>query len=110
MPTFYRVVHSVKPEPHDFMSNKAKNLPPRGPERDDADIYGGLSMYDTRERAEAVARMFPRVGPFVAEIATEKAGPGESLFSRKTLGTGHYTVSGDPDVFVKCVTNVWPVR
>lgn len=67
---------------------------PRGPELADPSIHSGLSMFDTLEGAVAKIEVLERGGRRVYGLAEFVPGPGVTV--RKTLGRGHYTVSGSP--------------
>jgi hypothetical protein len=104
---FFRIVRASRPTPEDFLSNKEKGLPPRGPEIDDPAEWAGISMFDTRERAERLARRRNfALGAFVAELRIPDAAP---VVVRKTFGPGHYTLWGAPETFLALVVDTRPV-
>ena len=104
---FFRIVRGSRPTRQDFLSNKDKGLPPRGPEIDDPAEWAGISVFDTRERAERLARRRNfALGAFVAELRIPDDAP---VLVRKTFGPGHYTLWGVPPVFLALVVDTRPV-
>jgi hypothetical protein len=106
----HRVLHrTVKTDPptlDDFKSNKALGEDPRGPEIDDPSIWDSVSMTDTFPRALKRAGRFPQHGAFIAEVSIPE---GAMVVVRKTLGKGHYSVHGSPEMLLDCVSRVIPV-
>ena len=95
----YRVRRTWPPTINDFLSNAARGSPPRGPERTWPELHSGLSVYLTPERAADVARRLP----FAQAIGELEIPDDAPVTIRKTLGPGHFTVWGDPDVLLGCV-------
>ena len=98
----YRVVRSWPPARLDFMSNAARGVPARGPEKTWPELHTGLSVFDSAQRAAEVARRLPFAGA-VCELEIPDDAP---IRVRKTLGPGHFTVWGDPDALLGCVRGV----
>ncbi len=90
-PRLYRVVTEPEPEAN-MLSNAQKGLPPRGPEATNSLLHNGLSMFDNLQGAMRVAKVLKKAGKTVFGFAEVEPGPG--LTATKTLGKGHYTVSG----------------
>jgi hypothetical protein len=88
----------------DFTSNKDLGKKPRNAEIADPSLHGGLSVMDTLERALERAREYPMQGTFVAELTI----PTDSLImvKRTTKTPGHYTLFGNADTILRCVTQV----
>jgi len=87
----YRIITESTPEAN-FLSNAAKGLRPRRPEVADPRLYKGVSMFDTLEGAASRVPILEKHGHAVRGIA--EVVPGPELTIEKTLGTGHYTVTG----------------
>lgn len=98
----YRVVRSLPPTRLDFLSNEAKGLTPRGPEKTLPELNSGLSVFDSAARAQDAARRLP----FARAICVLELPDGGAISVRKTLGPGHYTVWGDPDALLASVRGV----
>lgn len=100
---FYRIVDAQQPRRDDFLSAQARGLAPRDQQRRNPVLYMGISVYDTREQALVTANTFPRLGRYVAELVI----PAEAgVEVHKTLGPGHHTLVGDPDVLLGLVVDV----
>ena len=102
----YRLVKTDPPTVADFLSNAVRGRPRRGPEVGRPELHTGLSMYDSEVAARATARRFPFLG---AHIATVRIPAGAPVRVEQTLGEGHYTVWGAPDVLLTMVVAVVPV-
>jgi hypothetical protein len=91
-----------------FMSRAALDLPPRKgtPEDTHPLIRKGISVYDTRDAAEATARRFPAIGRFVAELRlTRDMGVRILRWGPR----GHLTVWCDPFKLRDAVVDTIPV-
>jgi hypothetical protein len=100
--TYYRVVRSWPPTRADFLSNAAKGQPPRGPELARPELHSGLSMFD--DPAPLIQRIAQGVlRGVVCEVVILDNAP---IRIERTLGRGHYTVWGDPDVLLGCVRGI----
>jgi hypothetical protein len=109
VPTFYRIVRTDPPTAADFMSNRDKGLPPRGPEVSDPDLWAGISVYDHRDRAESQARRY-QLGAFLAVIELpDNRQPGGLRVSKTLTDPHHHTLWGAPDTLVTLVTRVVPL-
>ena len=104
MPTFYRVVGVNPPERQHFTSNKARGKPPRGPERDDPELWEGLSVYNNEEAARIQAKRIPSLGSYLARLAI----PTDSPISYKQTLTNpaHYTIWGDPEELLAIIEEI----
>jgi RHS repeat-associated protein len=92
----YRLVTEAEPEAN-FLSNAAKGLAPRGPEVMNSVIHEGLSMFDSLARAAAKVPVLERGGKAVLGIAEVRIPAGAAdVAVAKTLGAGHFTVTGAP--------------
>ena len=92
----YRIITKADPEAN-FVSNAAKGLAPRGPEVTNPLIHNGLSMFDSLEGAAAKVPIIERGGGTVLGIGEVRIPAGAADVSiTKTLGAGHYTVTGAP--------------
>jgi hypothetical protein len=104
---FFRIVHRNPASREDFLSNRDRGLPPRGPEIDDPAEWAGISVFDTLERARRLAlRRNLALGAFIAELHVAEDAP---VIARKTFGPGHYTLWGTPETFVDLVVDIHPI-
>jgi hypothetical protein len=99
-----RIVKTDPPTLNDFLSNRDRGLVRR--ENETEDIWGGLSHYDTIERAAKTARRFPSIGTFVAAV---RLADNEDFRIEQTFRRGHYTVWGDPRALLDAVQFVVPI-
>ena len=100
--TCFRVSRVNPPDVNTFTSNYALGKPPRGPELTDPRIHKGISVFDTFAAAAARTRAFD-LGNFIAELQLDA---GTSITFEKTLGPGHYTLTGDPQELLNRVVRV----
>jgi hypothetical protein len=104
----YRIVKTNPPKLADFVSNAAKERPIPDDARPEARrLWDGLSAYATEAQARRHAKISPMLGSFLAELAITPDAP---VRIERTLGTGHYTIWGDPALLLACVTRVAAVR
>jgi hypothetical protein len=104
---FYRIVRGRRPVREDFLSARQRGLQPRDQQEHMPVLYDGISVYDTLGRARVTAQAFPRLGRYVAALAI----PSDAEIEiHKTLGPGHHTLIGDPDVLLGLVVDVMPVE
>ena len=99
----YRLITETEPVAN-FVSNAAKGLAPRGPEIGNALIHQGISMFNSLEKAMSRIPLLERGGKSVlgvAQVVIPHSAPGISIV--KTLGAGHYTVTGNPAT----ITGYW---
>jgi hypothetical protein len=103
----YRIVASDLPTRDDFLSyaELGKELP-RDATPDITDRWEGISMYDSEERARAVASRFG-LGARVA--ALDLPDDGRFRIERTGRRPGHYTIWGNADVLLTFVVAVIPV-
>ncbi len=120
MVVLYRTVHHDPPTRDDFRSGKALGVskPSARKER----FWLGFSAYDSFERANAIAAAYPHQGDFIAEFIVPNASVaslGDEAFTlpspggitiTRSFGPGHWTVWGEPELFIPLVTHVNPVR
>lgn len=83
--TFYRIVRHNPPTREDFLSNEAaypavRVIPSL------ADLWGGLSMFDSREQVARAAQLLAEPGLSIAELALPE----------EEVAAGPFTVLGDP--------------
>ena len=102
----YCVVKTDPPTAADFLSNAARDRPLRGSEVGKPELHTGLLMYDSEVVARATARRFPFLGVYLAIV---RIPTGALVRVEQTLGEGHYTVWGAPDLLLTLVVAVVPV-
>ena len=109
IPTFYRIVRADPPDARDFLPAQVLGRPaPRGADAHLLALWSdGVSMFDTVERARMMARLYPRLGAFIARLEIETDDP--HINSEKTLGPGHVTLRGAPETMLERVRSVQPV-
>ncbi len=105
--TFYRTVKHILPIREDFLSDKdiGKTIPRR---LEFVRLWEGLSVFETLDQARQKAIAFPAQGAFIAALAIPNAG--RITYERTGRTEGHYTLWGDADDLLKCVTSVQPVH
>ena len=80
---------------------------PRRIEVTDPAVHHGLSMYAQLERAAHVARRYPRLGAFVAEVSIPDSDTEIAIRRSGDDPTdSHYTIWGDPVVCLRYVTSI----
>jgi hypothetical protein len=92
----FRIITEATPEAN-LTSNAARGAAARGPEIANPALHQGLSMFDTMQGAVSRVSMLQRGGKTVygiGEFSIPGGAPGVSV--QKTLGPGHYTVTGAP--------------
>lgn len=99
---FYRVVRTVPPTRTDFLSAKAEGKKPRPAQISDPLLYVGISVFESVAAIEAVRQRTPLVGSIV-ELRIPDDAP---IGVHKTRGPGHWTLVGDPDILLGCVTRI----
>jgi hypothetical protein len=90
-----------------FVSSFARHRPPRGWESRNVLIQMGLSTFQRRDRAEAVARRFPIIGDHVARLVLEQ---GWGFAYAHTGPRGHVTVWGRPLQLLAAVIETTPIE
>ena len=100
--TFYRIVRSRVPTIQDFLSNHAKGRLPKRPTPDVLRLWDGISVYDTLRQARMTARLFPRLGRYIAILRIPE--DGSIRFERtQDPALGHFTLWGDANRISACV-------
>ena len=92
------------PTPEDFRSDRERGKQPRDDSSDALRRHEGFSVWLDLSHARAVARRFPRMGRFIAEVelpADTRIEPFADVFD-------HQTAYGDPEAFVRAVVRVVP--
>jgi hypothetical protein len=110
----FHLVYSPAPRHEDFLSMLGRQQIPRPRQRDgllDAEtlrIAAGVSCFEAPDQARAMARRYPRLGRFVAEIYIPDDDCAIEVV--RTLNTpGHFTVWASPAYFLSRVVSVTPV-
>lgn len=72
-------------------------------------LWDGISAYSTIEQARITARLFPRLGRYIATLRVPE--PGTIRFEQTRDPTeGHFTLWGEPADLLARVVNVVPVE
>jgi hypothetical protein len=108
MASFYRIVRTNPPDETDFVSDKARGLPPRNDEPLTLHVWDGISVYRTLAQAERKARDYPFLGTFIAELNIDIDVP--RIRIEKTFGRGHHTLWGPTAILLRSVVAVTAVR
>jgi hypothetical protein len=116
--TVYRITKTDPPTQEDFLSNYARGIPPRRSERTDPWEHEAISVFTRKRAARSVARAYPRLGEFLAQLVL----PDELLSARTETretpfkihgptepGGAHYNMQGPPELFLRHVVSVEPV-
>jgi hypothetical protein len=107
----YRIVRGADrsaPAVLDSMcSHYERGALPRGYERRLAVIHMGLSVFSTRAAASAMARKWPMIGMFVAELDLE---PGNGFCLADTGQPGHWTMWGRPLQLLSSIADILHVE
>ena len=106
---FYRIVRTNPPTQADFVSNAAQGKQPRHPDPEILRLWDGLSAYSTVEQARIAARLFPRLGRYIAALRVPEHGSVRFEQTRDPA-EGHFTLWGEPDQLLALVVNVVPVE
>jgi hypothetical protein len=87
-----------------FKSNAALDKPPRpnSPEQTYTLIHQGISVFERRYQAEAMARQFP-LGNFVAAL---KLIPDVGLCTARWGSQGHLSLWGEPLTLSQCAADI----
>jgi hypothetical protein len=103
---FYRTIAGPDPTRDDFLSDEARgNDPPRSPDK--RRYWQGFSAFDTWDNARAIAQRFRSQGGHIAEVTIPAYGA--ITYERWGRNPGHYTLWGDLDDLLACVTAIQPV-
>jgi hypothetical protein len=108
---FYRIVTSDQPTGDDFTSNLARGRPPRRSEVLDHEEYRSISVFARLEDARAVARLFPKLGSYLAEL--ELADDDSEITIQKAPvdpADSHHNLRGEPAAFLRRVRQVFPAE
>ncbi len=103
----WRVIRNGRGDLDNFRSAYELRRPPRRVQRDSTPIWMSLSMYGSREKANAVALLFPKIGDEVARI--DLVG-GQGFAFAETIEPGHLSVWGHPIKLQAAVTDIYPVQ
>lgn len=104
-----RIVRSNPPTRRDFTSNAARGRPlPPGAPPEVVRLWDGLSVYETAGQARRHAKASPMLGGYVA--ALDLPATAAIRCERTTRSRGHYTLWGEPDALLGCVSEVIPVE
>lgn len=94
--TLYRLITEEEPAAN-LLSNSARGLAPRGAEIANPGLHQGLSMFDTVEGAASRIPLLEKGGNKVLGIGRFEFAEGVGgVRIDKTMGRGHYTVTGTP--------------
>lgn len=104
---FYRTVKLLAPVREDFLSDKesGKTVPRK---LELVRLWEGLSVFEGLDQARQKAKEFPAQGAFIATLAIPD--DGRIRYERTGRTEGHYTLWGDANDLLRCVTSVQPVR
>ena len=109
--TFYRILAGASATRGDFLSHEALGRPLRRATSETRRTYDGVSIFETANQARAVVKRAARyrlLGTHIAAVTIPEDSP---IRVRRTFldQPGHYTVWGDPDDLLRCVTRIEPV-
>ena len=107
MASFYRIIREGLAAETDFLSDKARGLPPRNDDPLTIHVWDGISVYRTLAQAQRKARDYPFLGQFIAELDVDIDTPGIRV--EKTYGRGHHTLWGDPATLLRLVVRMFAV-
>lgn len=101
----FRIITEPSPEAN-FLSNRSRGLPPRGPEVANPSLHSGLSMFDSLEAAATKVPVLKRGGKHVYGIGEIEPAPGVTV--TKTLkDPAHFTVHGSADDLMASWVKSW---
>ena len=98
----YRVVQRDPPTADDFTAPEQAGAPPPWRQAVDPRLLSGVSVTATESQAKRLARRFPALGAYVAEIEL----PPTARIERTLKRRGHFTVWADPEDLVRSVRRV----
>lgn len=105
--TFYRVVGTSPPTPQDFYSYRDLGRPLLDTSQSGYENWIGVSVYEKRRQAVALARYLIRrqrpVGTLVVELVIPTA---SSVLGKRMGGEGHYNLFADPATLLACYHRV----
>ena len=102
----YRIVRANPPTLDDFLSDDARG---RGSPSEPPEIRrlrSGRSVFQTEAQARRRARAFPVLGRYIAVLEITADSP---VQIERTLGPGHHTAWGAPELVLAYVVAVVPV-
>src|SRR4051812_45018841 len=106
--SFFRIIRTNPAMEEDFLSDRARGLPPRNDEPLTLHVWDGISVYRTLAQARRKARDYPFLGGFIAEVRVDIDVP--PIRIEKTFGRGHYTLWGAPSFLLRSVVWITPVE
>jgi hypothetical protein len=107
--SFFRIVKGDPTSPRDFTSNAAQGKQPRNPTHEVLRRWDGLSAFTSLEAALANARIFPRLGNFIAELRIDEGGP-ITWEPHPGPDQEHVTLWGPVESFLEAVIRVVRIR
>jgi len=103
--SLFHIIKHAAPTSTDFLSGVQKGQKkPNDPTKER--YWYGFSAFDTLEGARSLARRFPKLGDFIAEIAVIGSA---GVQYEQSFGTGHYTVWAAPDTCIQNVVRIYPI-
>ena len=107
--TFYRIIRNDAPSRLDFLPAAALRKPPPKDPRLRPLWETGISVYATEQQARKKAKSWEPDYPLGMYLARLEISDDAQITIEKTLGAGHYTLQGEPELLMACVTEVTPV-
>lgn len=104
-PVVYRIVRHDPPTREDFLPPSLAGPVGERTRAVDPRLLTGISTFRTERQATAVARRYPALGSFIAEVRLPTGARSERTLRRR----GHFTVWGDPDELLDGVQRVTAV-
>ena len=102
----YRICQTNPPEQFDFLSHVARGIELRRPTPGSIDLSKGVSVWETEDQARQLAVRLPDTGAYIAEVAI----PQGIRMERHGRAEGHWTVWAAPELLLRWVVRVVPVR
>ena len=107
LPPLYRLVRGQEAQAHDFASVMVSGIrEPNAIEREQPEIWAGVSMFSTEAAARKVGQKRPSLGEWIARV--EGVDPGWIVIGSAGR-RGHHTVWASPIRLHASVTAVVPV-
>jgi hypothetical protein len=105
--TFFRVVGTDPPTEQDFYSYRDLGKPLLDDSQEGQENWIGVSVYEKRRQAVALARYLIRrrrpIGTFVAEIVIP---PGMIVHGKRMGGEGHFNLFERPSILLSCYSRM----
>lgn len=98
----YRIIRHDPPTREDFLPPSLAGAVGERTRTIDPRLFTGISTFRTARQAAAVARRYPGLGSFIAEVRLPPGVRSERTLRRR----GHFTVWGDPDELLDGVQRV----